>query len=260
MKRRIKDLRVIITGASSGIGRALAVELARREAHVLINARRAERLESLAEDIRKEGGRVETVVGDLTEPNVRERIVEAAKERFGGLDVLVNNAGVGSMGKFEHADPRRTRDVMELNFFALTEMTRLALPLLKHGTTPMIVNVSSILGLRGAPYSSAYTASKFAVQGFSESLRAELTPHKIDVLVVSPGTTETEFFDSVLEKNGEPAWPSHTPVTPEHVATSIVRAMEKGKHAVIPYFWGKVMVWMNRLSPRLMDGVMARYV
>ena len=146
MRRKIKDLRVIVTGASSGIGRALAVELAHRGAHVLINARRAERLESLAEDIRKEGGRVETVVGDLTEPDVRERLVETAKERFGGLDVLVNNAGVGSMGKFEHADPRRTRDVMELNFFALTEMTRLALPLLKHGTTPIIVNVSSILG------------------------------------------------------------------------------------------------------------------
>ena len=260
MKRKIDGLRVIVTGSSSGIGRALAMELARRGAHVVINARRAERLEALADAIRKEGGNVETAVGDLTEPEVREKLIETAKERFGGLDVLINNAGVGSMGKFEHADPQRTRDVMELNFFALTEMTRLALPLLMHGTTPMIVNVSSILGLRGTPYSSGYSASKFAVQGFSESLRAELTPHKIDVLVVSPGTTETEFFDSVLEKKGEPAWPSHTPVTPEHVAISVVRAMEKGKHAVIPYFWGKVMVWINRLSPKLMDGVMSRYV
>lgn len=260
MKRKIEGLRVLITGASSGIGRALAMELARRGAAVLIGARREERLRALAESIANKGGRAEIVAGDLTDPEVRKRLIEAARERFGGLDVLVNNAGVGAMGKFEHADPERIRDVMELNFFALVDMTRLALPLLLHGTTPMIVNISSILGLRGTPYSSGYSASKFAVQGFSESLRAELAAHKIDVLVVSPGTTETEFFDSVLEKKGEPAWPSHTPVTAEHVAEATVRAMEKGKHAIIPYFWGKVLVWLNRLSPRLMDGVMSRYV
>jgi short-subunit dehydrogenase len=260
MKRRIAGLRVLITGASSGIGRALAAELAHRGASVLVSARREERLRILADDIAKGGGRIEFVAGDLTDEGVRNRLVETAKDHFGGLDVLVNNAGVGAMGKFEHSDPRRIREVMELNFFTLLDMTRLALPLLRHGTTPMIVNVSSILGLRGTPYGGGYSASKFAVEGFSQSLRAELTPYNIDVLVVSPGTTRTEFFDSVLEKKGEPAWPSHAPVSAEYVAAATVRAMEKGKHAIIPYFWGKVLVWLNRLSPRLVDGLMSRYV
>ncbi len=104
---------------------------------------------------------------------------------------------------------------MEVNFFALVEMTRAALPLLKQGRRPIIVNVSSILGHRGVPHNSEYAASKFAVHGFSESIRAEFAATGIDVLVVSPGTTETEFFDQVIESNGGPKWPEHTAVTAE---------------------------------------------
>ena len=124
----------------------------------------------------------------------------------------------------------------------------------------MIVNISSIVGLRGTPYNSEYSASKFALQGFSEALRTELIRHRIDVLVVSPGTTETEFFDSVIERTGEPSWPEHTPVSAESVARRTVEAMRRGRHAIIPYKWGKVFYWINRLSPSLMDRVMARYL
>ena len=116
----------------------------------------------------------------------------------------MNNAGVGAMGPFADADPQAVRRVMETNFFALVEMTRLALPLLKQGVRPIVVNISSILGHRGVPYNSDYCASKFAVQGFSESIRAEFTRLGIDVLVVSPGTTETEFFDRVIEHTAKP--------------------------------------------------------
>ena len=123
----------------------------------------------------------------------------------------------------------------------------------------MIVNVGSILGHRGVPHNTEYCASKFAVRGFSESLRAELCSQGIDVLLVSPGTTETEFFDSVLEKTGEPAWPEHRVVSPETVAAETVKAMRKGRHAIIPYRWGKVFYGLHRLSPRLMDAIMARY-
>jgi len=149
---------------------------------------------------------------------------------------------------------------MEVNFFALTEMTRLALPVLKRGTNPMLVNLSSIIGHRGVPYNSEYCASKFAVRGFSESIRTELTRHGIDVLVVCPGTTQTEFFDRVIARTGEPTWPEHTPVSAERVAVAIVRAMRRGKAEIIPYGWGRILCWLNRLSPRLMDWVMARYV
>jgi short-subunit dehydrogenase len=258
-KREIQDCRAILTGASSGIGRALAVELARRDAKLVAVARRAERLQELAAEVAAAGRSIETVAGDVSDPAVRQQALDAAMAHFGGLDLLVNNAGIGAMGLFEHADPQRLRRVMEVNFFALVEMTRLCLPQLKQGRRPMIVNVSSILGHRGVPHSSEYSASKFAVQGFSEALRAELAQHGVEVLVVSPGTTETEFFERVIERTSSPKWPEHKPVSPAYVAQQVVRGIRCGQHEVIPYRWGKVLCWLNRLSPGLVDRLMQRY-
>jgi short-subunit dehydrogenase len=258
-KRQIQDSRAIVTGASSGIGREIARELARAGAKVVAVARRADRLRELFEQISAEGGSAATVAGDITDPQTRLRAVEAAQANYGGLDILVNNAGIGAMGLFEHADPNRVRAIMEVNFFALVEMTRVALPLLKQGSNPMVVNICSVLGHRAAPHSSEYCASKFAVRGFSEAIRAELAIHGIDVLVVSPGTTETEFFEHVLEKKGEPKWPQHAAVSAAAVARKTVQAMRRGRHEIIPYTWGRILCWLNRLSPRLVDKLMARY-
>ena len=258
-KRTIRGSRAIVTGASSGIGREVARELARQGAKVVLVARREDRLQQLANEISADGGQVKWVAGDITDSAIRHKTLELAKESYGGLDILVNNAGVGAMGLFEDADPARVRRIMEVNFFALVEMTRLALPLLKRGDLPIIVNVSSILGRRAAPHNSEYSASKFAVHGFSEALRAEVARHGIDVLVVSPGTTDTEFFDQVLEKTGSPQWPEHTAVTAAMVASEMVSAIRRGKHEIVPYRWGKVLVWLNRISPRLVDWLMARY-
>ncbi len=260
MKRELKGLRAIVTGASSGIGREIAVELARQQVLVVAVARREDRLRELASRSEALGGRVETLAGDITEAEVRRRAIDAAATKFGGLDLLVNNAGIGAMGLFAEADPGRLRRIMEVNFFALVELTRLALPLLKTGRTPMIVNVSSILGHRGVPHNSEYSASKFAVHGFSEAIRAELAPLGIDVLVVSPGTTETEFFDRVLEHKSKPNWPEHKAVSAALVARETVKAIRRGRHEIIPYRWGQVLCWLNRLSPRLVDRLMARYV
>ena len=259
-KRVIQGSRAIVTGASSGIGRAIALELARQGATVVLVARRQDRLDELAEQIAAHGGRAECVAGDVTDPQTRQASIDAARSGFGGLDLLVNNAGIGAMGLFEDAEATRVRRTMEVNFFALVEMTRLALPLLKQGTDPMIVNVGSILGHRGVPHNSEYCASKFAVQGFSEAIRSELAPQKIDVLVVSPGTTETEFFDRVIQRTGEPSWPEHRAVTAAEVARQTVRAIRRGRHEIIPYRWGRVLCWLNRLSPGLVDRLMARYV
>lgn len=259
-RREIRYSRIIVTGASSGIGRALALELARNGAELVVTARREDRLRALADEITALGGKSQPVPGDICDPGTRQALIEVVQERFGGLDILVNNAGVGALGLFEHADPQRLRRLMEVNFFSLVEMTRLALPLLRRGTNPMLVNISSIVGHRGVPYNSEYCASKFAVRGFSESIRAELTRHGIDVLVVCPGTTETEFFDRVIQRTGEPTWPEHTAVPAEKVARQTVRAMRRGAAEIIPYGWGRVLCWLNRLSPRLMDHVMSRYV
>jgi short-subunit dehydrogenase len=259
MKRDLTNSRVIVTGASSGIGRATALELARHGAKLVIVARREDRLRQLAEQITTLGREVEMVAGDVTDPLTREQAIEAVRRRFGGLDILMNNAGVGALGLFENAGVERLRRVMEINFFALVEMTRLALPLLKNGARPIIVNVSSILGHRGVPHRSEYSAAKFAVQGFSEAVRAEFAPLGIDVMVVSPGSTQTEFFDSEIDRTSEPNWPPHKPVTAEKVANAIVRGIRAGRHEVVPYAWGRVLCWLNRLSPALVDRIMVRY-
>jgi short-subunit dehydrogenase len=258
-KREIKSSRVIITGASSGIGRAVALELARAGAKLIAVARREDRLKQLTHEVAAINGRIEIVVGDITDAQTRQRAIEAVQLHYGGLDILINNAGIGALGRFGDADPQRVRTVFEVNFFALVEMTRLALPLLKNGVNPMLVNVSSIVGRRGVPYRSEYSASKFAVQGFSEAIRAEFSRFGIDVLVVNPGTTETEFFDGVFERGVEPAWPRHKPISAAVVARAMVKAMRLGRHEIIPYSLGKILCWLNRLSPSLMDRIMARY-
>lgn len=259
-KRKISGGRAIVTGASSGIGRAIALELCRQGASVVVTARREDRLAALVKEAQALGRKLFSVAGNIAEPGVRGRVVQLAVDELGGIDFLINNAGVGTLGRFETAAPERLRQVMEVNFFALVEMTRIAIPYLKQGRQPMIVNVSSILGRRGVPHNSEYCASKFAVHGFSEAIRTELSAEGIDVLVVSPGTTETEFFDRVLDRTSEPGWPQHRPVTAEHVARRTVAAMRAGRREIVPYLWGQVLCGMNRVSPGLVDRVMKRYV
>ena len=221
MRRNLSHRRAIVTGAACGIGRETALELARNGVSVVAVDREKGRLRQLVEQITALNLTVEPVVGDITDPQTRQEAVDAARSEFGGLDILVNNAGIGAMGLFEHADPQRACRTMDVNYFALVEMIRLALPMLRQGVTPIVVNVGSVCGLRGVPHSSEYFASKFAVHGFSELIRAEFAHLGIDVLVVCPGTTETDFFDHLLERTGEPSWPKHKPVSAVQVGRAI---------------------------------------
>jgi short-subunit dehydrogenase len=253
-KRAIAGSRALITGASGGIGRAIALELARLGADLVLLARRAEKLQRVADEIHTLGRRAELVVGDVTDATTRSAAVDRAAA-LGGLDILVNNAGVGALGPFEQASPERLRRIMEVNFFALTEMTRAALPLLKRGRQPLIINIGSILGHRGVPQSSEYCASKFAVEGFSQSLRAELAPQGIDVLVVSPASTDSEFFDHLIDQQGSIAFRSRRPASPEHVARQVVRAIRHGQPALFPTWSAQFVHWLQRLSPGVMNRI-----
>jgi short-subunit dehydrogenase len=261
--RDISLCRALVTGASSGIGRALSLELARQGARVVAVARRAERLVELAAQAATLPGKIETVTGDVTVPEDRRRSLDRAREAFDGLDVLVNNAGIGSICDFERADPAVLRQVMEINFFAPVELTREALPMLRQSVRPLIVNVSSILGHRGVPHYTDYCASKFAMQGFSEALRAELAAdppnQRIGVLVVSPGPTQSEFWQSLVEKQDGVGSRGEGAISVEKVARRIVRAMRKDKHEIIPSGRGRLLVWLNRLSPRLADAMVTRF-
>lgn len=258
-RRRIKGLRTILTGASMGIGRALAEELARGGARLVLGARSREALESLAAELRGRGAEAVAVPCDVTAAADRQGLLDAARKHFGGLDLLINNAGVGALGPFVQATEDRLRRIFEVNFFGLTELVRLCLPALAEGDAPMIVNVSSILGKRGFPLSSEYCASKFAVQGFSEALRAELARTGIDVLVVCPGATETPFLQNVIDKQGERPWPDRGKMSAETVARKTVAAIRRGKHEIILTAPARFLHCMNRFAPCLVDRFLARY-
>jgi len=267
MRRTLDKKRILLTGASSGIGAVLASMLAKEGADLVLLARRKERLQDIADRIGADqiaqqfGGdrKVILVDGDVTDPDVRQRAVQSAVEQLGGLDILINNAGVGAMARIEDSTEETLRRVFEVNFFSLFELTQLALPHLKEGVQPMVVNLSSIVGLRGVPHYGVYGSAKFAVTGLSESMRAEFSRYGIDVLLVCPGTTETEFFDVLHQATSKPKLPIHRPVTSEYVSVRIVRAMKQGKRKIIPYFPAVILDKLNRLCPRFVDWIMTRY-
>jgi short-subunit dehydrogenase len=259
-RRTLTGSRMLITGASQGIGRALALAAALRGVHVLAVARSQHLLEALAAEARTSGGVLEPVIADVTAAADRQHMVEAARDHFGGLDVLVNNAGVGATGHFAECGPERLRTIMEVNFFALAETTRAFLPLLRHGTRPAIVNISSIAGKRAIPARSEYSASKFAVQGLSEALRAEMVRFGIDVLVVCPGLTQTNFSQNMLEQKARMPMDHLRGMSAEDVASATLRTIERGKNEVCLTRQGRLIVLVSRFFPRLADRIAARRV
>jgi len=258
VRREIQDCCAIVTGASSGIGRAIARQLARQGVDLVITARREERLKELASEIASEGRRAMVVVGDVTEEAVRQQLLAAALQ-LGGLDILVNNAGVGAIGPFATADQQRLRRIMEVNLFAPAELMRTALPQLKKSQRPFIVNICSVLGHRGVPSKSEYCASKFALHGLSDAVRAELVKEGVPLLLVNPSTTSSEFFDNLIENEGGVWWSHCGAMPPEKVAQKTIRAMRRGKHEIILSPGGNFLVWMDRLAPRLTNWIVAKF-
>jgi short-subunit dehydrogenase len=192
-------------------------------------------------------------VADVTKPEDRQAMVDAAVRHFGGLDILINNAGIGATGHFMDSDPDILRKIFETNFFGTTETTRVFLPLLKQGVTPAIVNISSVVGKRAWPARSYYSSSKFAVAGFSESIRAELAKDGIDVIVVSPGLTQTNFSKNMLEQKAKLQLDHLRGMSSEDVALAVLRAVERGSADVTLTFKGKLLVIVNRLIPWFID-------
>lgn len=256
-RRSIADVRAIVTGASSGIGRALVSELVRDGASVIGLARREERLKELVETLAAPD-RFAWIAGDVTRHDDRMAAIELCRQRFGGLNTLVNNAGIGGQGPFAKADEARLRTIMEVNFFAAAEFVREALPQLRLGSSPLIVNVGSVLGHTAVPGKSEYCASKFAVHGLTDALRIELGREGIDVLLVSPSTTSSEFFDVAIGSTPGATAMSGA-MTSEAVARRIVAAMRSGRREIILSATGKLLVWLDRLCPPLVSWVLRRW-
>ena len=258
-RRNLKDARIIVTGASSGIGRALAIQLCQRGAHVLATARRIERLHALQELCKSMPGKLTILEGDLTNEQHRQEIFDHATSQWNALDVLINNAGAGAIGRFDGASSDRLRRVMEIDFFAPVELTRLCLPLLERGRRPAILNIGSVLSHRAVPNKSEYCAAKFAMRGWAESLRVELAAQWIEVLMLSPSTTRSEFLDALVDTKADAKCKSVGSMLPERVAQLAISALVRSKREMILSLGGKCLVWAGRLFPRLTDRILGRF-
>jgi short-subunit dehydrogenase len=255
-----QDKVVLITGASSGIGRAAARAWAARGARVVLAARREPQLLEVAREVEAHGGRALPVRCDITREEDVARLVKETEAAFSGLDILVNNAGLGLYGPVEAFSEAQLREVFEINFFGLVRVTRACLPLLRRRAPgSQVINVSSVLGHRGLPLLGGYGASKAAVNLLTESLRAELASEGLAVLLVSPGLTETEFRDARLNAEGwrQDRIPLRA-MSAEAVAEAMVRASRRRRRESVLTFPGRVMVLANRLAPGLFDVVARR--
>ncbi len=252
-RRDLKGMRVLVTGASQGIGKALAEAAARRGASVIATARSVDLLNELAATVAKDGHTLVVVQADVTKPDDRQKMVDAAMQHFGGLDVLINNAGIGATGHFADAGPDVLRSIMETNLFGTTETTRAFLPVLKKGNKPAIVNISSIVGKRALPARGLYAASKFAVEGWSQAIRAELSKDGIDVLVINPGLTQTNFSKNMLEQKAKMQMDHMRGMTSEQVAEATLRAIEKGHNNTNLTLRGKLLVLFAHFMPAVID-------
>ena len=267
MGRQLTGRVVLVTGASRGIGRRVAEKLARLGAKVVATARSESELTSLVSGIRAAGGEAEAVPADLTDPQQRELLLKTTVERFGGLDVLVNCAGVSSFGEFATSTPEILRRVMEINFFVPSELIRLAQPHLlatasKPGRfRPAVVNVASICGRAGIPSLSEHCASKHALVGLTEALRAEFGRFDIDVLLVLPGVVRSDDLNRHLIRNDGRVYLNFDGAqTPDSAADGVVRALVRNRRetAVGRVSW--LLWWCRRMWPRGVRWIMRRKV
>jgi len=255
-RRELKGRRAIVTGGSSGVGRAVALELARRGCLVLATGRRSERLAELAAQPAL-AAPISHLPGDLCEPAFRRELVAAAAERFGGIDLVVAAAGAGAIGPFRSADPATFQRILDLDLVAPAELVRTALPHLIDGRDPAIVFVSSILGLHPLPWHGEYCAAKAALRSLAGSLRLELASAGIDVLVATLGPVASEFWEALV--TGErPAWSRGRPLAPARAAAAIVAGLERRRAEIVPGWQARGYAWLARWLPGLIDRFAAR--
>jgi NAD(P)-dependent dehydrogenase (short-subunit alcohol dehydrogenase family) len=227
MPAQLAESVVVVTGASSGIGRATALAFAREGAAVVVAARRAEPLERLVEECRALGASALAVPTDVTEERAVRDLARRPLETFGGLDVWINNAAVGALGDFEAMPPDVFRRVIDVDFFGYVHGARAAIAQFRAQGRGVIVNVASVLGKVAMPYYTPYVAAKFAVVGFSESLREELLGTGIDVVTIMPAAMDTPFFQHSANYTGRALKPPRPVYDPERVAEAIVAAASR---------------------------------
>lgn len=253
---KLAGARILLTGASGGIGRCLALELARRGARLALLARDPSRLEPVAQAVHAVGGSALCVPFDLVRRDGHTSVVARVNSELGGLDALVNNAGVSRFAGYADDAPEAICNLIDTNLTGALLLTRAVLPHFVRRRAGHIVNVGSIFGSIAFPYFAAYSASKFALRGFSEALRRELAATGVRVTYVAPRTTATSMnSDAVLELFSA----SKTAMDrPEQVAAHIVAAVARDRKDVYLGWPERFFARLNSVLPRLVDGALSR--
>jgi dehydrogenase/reductase SDR family protein 7B len=256
--RIMKDKVVIITGGSSGIGKALSESFSKNGSRVLITGRSKDDLLVAQQSLKTKGLEVAIFQADVSLESDNRLMVEEALRLFGQIDVLINNAGISMRALFEEFDLEAFKKVMGINFYGAVYATKHALPhILK--SKGSIVGISSINGKRSSPARSAYSASKFAMEGFLEALRTEVMKRGVHVLVASPGFTASNIRKRSLTKDGTPQGDSprkeQEMMTSEEVADRIYKAVVNRKRDLVLSVKGNLAVWINKWWPTLADKI-----
>jgi short-subunit dehydrogenase len=246
---RTGELRALVSGASSGIGMAFARALARRGRALVIVARRAERLASLRAELGGES-RVLALPADLAQPGAVGRLRDELQRRGIGIDLLVNNAGIGSSGRYADEEPRTTDAIVALNVRAAAELLRAFLPEMLARRQGAVINVCSMSAFQPVPFLATYAASKAFLLSLSESVAEELRGSGVTLQALCPGLVQTEFQARAgtdkVRFNDTPS------MSPEFVAESSLRALAAGRSLVIPGWRDRFMVQLQRLAPRVL--------
>jgi short-subunit dehydrogenase len=252
----MKDKVVIITGSSTGIGKALAEVFARNGSKVVISARHEDKLTETRNELIQVNPNVLSVVADVSKEEDCRMLISETVSKFGTLDVLICNAGISMRALFEELDLSVIKQLMDVNFWGTVYCTKYALPYLLK-SRGSIVGISSIAGKKGLPARTGYSASKFAMEGFLETLRTENLRKNLHVLVASPGFTATNIRAQALSKDSSAQGSSprneKKMMSANEVAQCIYNAIVKRKRDLILTSEGKLTVWLNKLFPAFMD-------
>jgi short-subunit dehydrogenase len=257
----MKDKVVVITGGTSGIGKALAFEFGRHGAKIMITGRNAADLETAVSELQKQGITACGLQADVSREEDNKRMAEEAVRQYGTIHVLINNAGISMRALFEEANLQVIRQVMEINFFGALYATRYCLPEIKKNRGS-VVGISSIAGYRGLPARAGYSASKFALNGFLEVLRTELLHSGVHVLTACPGFTASNIRKRALTSTGimqgESPRNEKKMMSAETCARHIYKATVKRRRTLILTTEGKLAVWLNKWWPSLADRLVYR--